>query len=219
MRISDLSQASGVPIPTVKYYLREGLLPAGELTSPNQARYGEGHLKRLRLVRVLIEVGGLSIAGVKDVLAAVADESVGIPRLLGEVQYAMVTAKPRDDEAWQRARADVDAYLDDLGWHVAKDAPTRNKLAEVLHGLRTVSDEPIGTDCFDPYAKVAHLLAEGEIASLPGPDALREEIVGQVTVGIAVFESALTALRLLAEEDATARRYGGITLGAPPEDV
>lgn len=42
----------------------------------------------------------------------------------------------------------------------------------------------------------------------PGEGATRDEIVLNVTVGIAVFESALTALRLLAEEDATARRFG-----------
>jgi len=207
MRISDLSRMSGVPIPTVKYYLREGLVPAGELTSPNQARYGEEHLQRLRLVRVLIEVGGLSIAAVKDALAAVADESIAIPKLLQGVQYAMVSAQPREDPTWQQARDDVDAYLDGLGWQIAPDAPARNRLAEVLHGLRTLSGEPVLTDCFEPYAKVAQELAAAEIASLPGPDAPRSEIVVQVTVGIAVFESALTALRLLAEEDATARRY------------
>jgi DNA-binding transcriptional MerR regulator len=219
MRISELSQASGVPIPTVKYYLRESMLPPGQLTSPNQARYSEQHLQRLRLVRVLIEVGGLSIAAVRDVLAAIADEGVAIPKLLASVQYAMVAAQPREDPAWQEARKDVDEYVAGLGWQITADAPARNQLAEVLHGLRTLSGEPISADCFAPYAKLAQELAADEIASLPGPDAPRDEIVVQVTVGIAVFESALTALRLLAEEDATARRYGGTTLGAPPEDV
>jgi DNA-binding transcriptional MerR regulator len=37
MRIGELSKVTGVPVPTIKYYLREGLLPAGELSSPNQA--------------------------------------------------------------------------------------------------------------------------------------------------------------------------------------
>jgi DNA-binding transcriptional MerR regulator len=207
MRISDLSRSSGVPIPTVKYYLREGLLPAGELTSPNQARYGDEHLRQLRLVRVLIEVGGLSIAAVKDVLAAVADENVEIPRMLRSVQYAMVTAQPREDPAWQQTRADVDTYLETLGWRVSLDAPARHQLADVLHALRTVSGEPVPADCFAPHARAAQDLAAAEIASLPGPDAPREDFVMQVTVGIAVFEPALTALRLLAEEDATARRY------------
>jgi DNA-binding transcriptional MerR regulator len=208
MRISDLSRASGVPIPTVKYYLREGLLPAGELTSPNQARYSDEHLRQLQVVRVLVEVGGLSIAAVKDVLAAVADEGVEIPQMLQSVQYAMVNAQPREDSGWQQARADVDAYLASLAWRVTPDAPARNQLADVLHALRTVRGIPVApADCFARYAKLAEEIAADEIASLPGPDAPRSEIVAEVTVGIAVFESALTALRLLAEEDATARRY------------
>ena len=78
----------------------------------------------------------------------------------------------------------------------------------MLHALRTLQGEPVPTDCFVPYARAARELAQTEIDSVPGEGATREEIVLNVTVGIAVFESALTALRLLAEEDATARRFG-----------
>ena len=38
MRISELSSVTGVPVPTIKYYIREGLLPRGERTAANQAR-------------------------------------------------------------------------------------------------------------------------------------------------------------------------------------
>jgi hypothetical protein len=41
MRISELSKASGVSIPTIKFYLREGLLPQGRLVAANQANYEE----------------------------------------------------------------------------------------------------------------------------------------------------------------------------------
>ncbi len=41
MRVAELSRRSGVSVASIKYYLREGLLPPGELTSPNQAHYGE----------------------------------------------------------------------------------------------------------------------------------------------------------------------------------
>ena len=68
MRISDLAAAAGVPVGTIKFYLRQGLLPAGELTSPTQAQYDESHLGRLRLVRALVEVAGLSLT---EVLAVV----------------------------------------------------------------------------------------------------------------------------------------------------
>nr|MDT0525976.1 MerR family DNA-binding transcriptional regulator [Streptomyces sp. DSM 41633] len=37
MRLAELSERSGVPTATIKYYLREGLLPAGRRISATQA--------------------------------------------------------------------------------------------------------------------------------------------------------------------------------------
>lgn len=61
MKMARLSSRSGVGAPTIRYYIREGPVSAGTLTSPNQASYDETHLRALRLVRALIDVGGLSI--------------------------------------------------------------------------------------------------------------------------------------------------------------
>ena len=61
MRIAELSTRSGTSIASIKYYLREGLLAPGTPTGRNQADYGEAHLYRLRLIRALIDVGGLSV--------------------------------------------------------------------------------------------------------------------------------------------------------------
>lgn len=209
MRISDLSRSSGVALPTIKYYLREGLLEPGERTSANQAVYGEAHLDRLRLVRVLLEVGGLSIAAVKKVIAALTDERVGVHDLLGAVQYALVAAEPRTDEPWLAALADVDAYLAQHDWRVRPDAPARYRLADVLHGLRAVRGEAVPASCFDPYAEVGREMGRAEVAHLPDADVPREQLVSAVTVGVAVFETAITAFRLLGQEDASARRYAG----------
>ncbi|CAA9274079.1 MAG: Regulatory protein MerR, partial [uncultured Actinomycetospora sp.] len=74
MRVAELSRRTGVSVASIKYYLREGLLPPGERTSPNQASYGDDHVRRLRLVRALIDVGGLSVVGTRDVLAAIDDD-------------------------------------------------------------------------------------------------------------------------------------------------
>ena len=73
MRISELSRVSGVPVPTVKFYLREGLLSEGVRTSPNQAQYDDSHLQRLRLIRALVGAGGLSLATTREVLRQVDD--------------------------------------------------------------------------------------------------------------------------------------------------
>src|SRR5690625_4892883 len=68
MKISELSAATEVPVGTIKYYLREGLLHPGERTSRTTARYDHGHVERFRLARALTEAGGLGIAQIKRVI-------------------------------------------------------------------------------------------------------------------------------------------------------
>lgn len=207
MRISDLSQATGVPVPTVKYYLREGLLPPGELTSPNQARYGRQHVHRLRLVRALIEVGGLSVARTKEVLAAADDETMPLFDLT-RVAHRAVTARPAHDgdPGWRAARSEVARWITGLGWHVRGDSPGLDQLADVLHALRRLGQDCDAASAFDPYARLAQPLAESEVATVPAEP--RDEAVLSVVVGTVLYESALTALRRLAQEDASWRRFG-----------
>ena len=125
MRISELSRRSGRSIATIKYYLREGLLPAGHRTSANQADYGEGHLRRLRLITILLEVGGLSITSIKIVVDAIDDESRTMHEVLGAAHHALAlrvatpVALPEHDEA----ETEIDEYVRTLGWNVKADAP------------------------------------------------------------------------------------------------
>ena len=44
VRIAELSSRSGTSIPSIKFYLREGLLPSGEATGATRARYDESHV-------------------------------------------------------------------------------------------------------------------------------------------------------------------------------
>src|ERR1700722_7876060 len=55
MRLSELARPRGVSIPSIKFYLRGGLLPAGEALSKTQADYNQAHVDRLRLIRALRE--------------------------------------------------------------------------------------------------------------------------------------------------------------------
>src|SRR5258706_7366806 len=83
MKIAELSGRSGTSIASIKYYLREGLLPAGAATGRNQAEYDEAHIRRLRLIRALIDIGGLSIASARAVLAAVDQPDLDGHSLMG----------------------------------------------------------------------------------------------------------------------------------------
>ena len=51
MKIGELANAAGTTVETVRYYEKEGLLPAPERGLNNYRSYGAAHLERLRLIR------------------------------------------------------------------------------------------------------------------------------------------------------------------------
>ena len=65
MWMSQLSERSDLPVPTIKFYLREGLLHPGEAVGATRARYDDSHVRRLRLVRALIDVAGMRLDDVR----------------------------------------------------------------------------------------------------------------------------------------------------------
>ena len=55
LKISELAEAAGVPVATVRHYLREGLLPEPIKTSRNMAYYPPDFVERIRLIKRLQE--------------------------------------------------------------------------------------------------------------------------------------------------------------------
>ncbi|AOB33596.1 MerR family transcriptional regulator [Bordetella sp. H567] len=51
MKIGELAKAAGTTVETVRYYEKEGLLPAPERGANNYRSYGPLHAERLRLIR------------------------------------------------------------------------------------------------------------------------------------------------------------------------
>ncbi|MFI7451084.1 MerR family transcriptional regulator [Nonomuraea sp. NPDC049714] len=204
MRMSELSTRSGVAIPTIKYYLREGLLHQGEQMAATRADYDESHLRRLRLIRALLEVGRLPVAAIKKVVDAVQDESLPVHQLLGTAQYALSpTVEPEPTPEWDTARAQVDALLDRLGWEVTPEAPARNELAQTVIRMRQLG---LAAD-LTPYAEAAdRLVTEVELDTIPY-DGPREAAVEALVLGTVLYGRAFDALRRLAQESESARRF------------
>lgn len=51
MKIGELAQATQTPTETIRFYEREGLLPAPPRTATNYRRYGPAQVERLTLIR------------------------------------------------------------------------------------------------------------------------------------------------------------------------
>lgn len=202
MRISELSSHTGVPVATIKYYLREGLLPPGEHTAPNQARYDDEHVRRLRLVRTLREVGGLGIDAIHAVVVVLDDPERSFHEVLGAAHRALA---PRGgSEPDLEAARSVDVLLDSLGWQVSPDAPGRVELARALTSLRDLGRD-VDAEVFRRHAVTLDALAALEVDSVAQAGS-RTAAVEALVVGTVVFERAMVALRRLAHEHHSGRR-------------
>ncbi|WP_181780987.1 MerR family transcriptional regulator [Pseudonocardia pini] len=208
MRMAELSRTTGVPVATIKYYVREGLLPRGEVTtSPNQASYGEQHVRRLQLVRSLVEVGGLSIAAVRATLAAVDDPAVPLHDTLGMTIAASdpATAPAPDDAAQHRAEARIDEVLAKKGWRPHPGASARQAAIDCLATMHRVTGDRLAS-VVDAYADAVEAIAEADldtVSALADP----EERVETALVGTVLGDRLLAALRRLAQEHVSARRF------------
>jgi DNA-binding transcriptional MerR regulator len=68
LRMGELAEASGVPAPTIKHYLREGLLPEPVKTSRNMAYYPPEFVDRIKLIKRLQEERFMPLKAIKSVL-------------------------------------------------------------------------------------------------------------------------------------------------------
>jgi DNA-binding transcriptional MerR regulator len=204
LRIAELSRDSGVPVPTIKYYVREGLLDPGQLTSPNQAQYGDSHLRRLKLIRALAEVAGLSIAAIRQLLDAASSPATSPRDALGKAQYATT---PRYDyqasDASRQAAADqVEELIAARGWQINPHSPARELLTGVLAALRDLGQGDL-LSLADAYAGPAEQIAGADLAVIQARPTLDSQLEG-VIIGTVLGDTLLAALRRLAEENASA---------------
>ncbi|WP_354191339.1 MerR family transcriptional regulator [Arthrobacter sp. UYCu712] len=199
--MAELSKTSGIPVATIKFYLRERLLPAGERTGPNQSSYGEEHLRRLRLIRGLLEVGGLSVATARGVIDAV-DSELPLAHSFGVAQRAVsTTIEPGDLDP--EALAGIDRLIED--WHVSADNPGRLAAARVLETFETLGQRD-ERNWFSRYAAAALLVAEADLDQVAAR-ASREAMAETVVIGTVLGDALFSGLRCAAQEHVATLRH------------
>ncbi|QYF72218.1 MerR family transcriptional regulator [Cryobacterium sp. PAMC25264] len=201
MRMAELSATSGIPVATIKYYLREGLLPAGERSGPNQSLYGPEHLRRLRVIRGLLEVGGLSVADAHEVIDAI-DSDLGLAHTFDVAQR---TVSPLIDPA--TLSADAVAQVDEVlsGWHVSPENPGRLAAARVLQTFAELG-QPDLSGWVPGYAAAALAVAEADLDEIDVRDD-RESKTEMVVIGTVLGDALFAGLRRAAQEHVTSTRY------------
>jgi DNA-binding transcriptional MerR regulator len=199
MRISELAEVTGVPVHTLKYYLREGLLMPGEATSRTRAEYGSEHVERVRLVRALVEHGGVGIAGVRAILEALAAPPPSRHELLGVAHCALPT--PGDDGP---VSEDVAALVAELGWRVLPQAPAVRALSAAVAAARGAGI-PLPPETLRGYAEAMAGVAAVDLDSALSADS-PATAMHTVVVGTVMVDPVLVALRRVAQEAVSAQR-------------
>jgi len=193
LRIAGLSSLTRVSIPTIKFYLRSGLLHAGRRTGPNQTRYDESHVRRLRVVRALIDRGGLSVAAVAELVG-------GGGRSVPDVLTAISRDTPAeaDEQARAKWRDRVGEVLARDGRRVADDNAAAAELAGLLAGLELAGHAP------DDALLEAYLRAGAAVAAAEADQARdaggSRECAERLLVSVVLGTVALTAARRLGHD-------------------
>jgi len=66
MKISELAKVSGVPVSTIRYYIREGLLPQPLRTGKTRAYYSSDHLKGIEFIKKRQAAGNKSLEAIRE---------------------------------------------------------------------------------------------------------------------------------------------------------
>lgn len=187
MKVSELARTTGVPVPTIKYYLREGMLMLGHRMSANQAWYDHGHVRRLRMIRALVDLGGLSIAAVKAILAAINGGS-GLEACRAGALTA-TEASGMDSEFRPAARELVDRVMTE---HGLDHAGTRQALMAAVTAILDLGRGDL-LDLLEPYVAACARLTSLEAAMLRDFDdvegAALAAVLGNVVLSAGRFQS------------------------------
>jgi DNA-binding transcriptional MerR regulator len=158
LRIGELAEASGVPVPTIKHYLREGLLPEPVKTSRNMAYYPPEFVDRIRLIKRLQEERFMPLKAIKDVLDEGPERASALLELEDRIlDRALVGERARTGAAEVRERYGVPkevldrlAALEVLTPNSRGYSPSDVTIIEAISRFRAGGyDEQIGFTVYD----------------------------------------------------------------------
>lgn len=190
MLISELSERTGVPVATVKFYIREGMLERGRALSATRADYDDDHVARLRVIAALTEVRGLPLARVREILALIDEPTPDLAETMGQAVGALPPYVSPDEDLTPAHDA-----LATLGWPSVDRFAAVGQLSAAIRAVREAG-MPWDESTLRRYADAAAAIADDELAPVPGMTA--SEAVAYAALGTALYEPVMLALRRLA---------------------
>jgi DNA-binding transcriptional MerR regulator len=198
IKMSELAKRSGVPGPTIKHYIREGLLPGPEVrTSRNMAYYDARVASRIRVIKELQAERFLPLRVIGELLEPAPSDRI----------------RPERDLAQRRALTALAPALEDRA-----TGTQRRKRSEVM---KTFGVSRADLDRLEK-AGVLELRGEGETAGYSGTDLALLDILADVrrlglgeVFPISVAEPYMAAVRKLVELEIDVFRHRALTVALP----
>jgi DNA-binding transcriptional MerR regulator len=209
MLVSELVARTGVPLATVKYYLREGLLMPGASTSATRAQYDDSHARRLRLIKALAGLG-ITIPRIRSILALIDDPGGGLFEALGAAVAALPPYSDASDEGADCPRAR--AVIEQLGWLYDEEYAAVGQLERALAAAESVG-LPMTPERAKAYGRHVMGIAEAELAKMPTDSP--QSAVEYAVIGTAIYEPVIAAMRRLAHQTRAARLLDPATSATP----
>ena len=198
--VSELSRRSGVPVATIKYYIREGLIRSDQ-EGPG-AEGAQTVVDQIQLIRGLVHVVGLSIRQVRQILALVRDPTLSPAALMTGATVALPLAGPRAADVDEAGLEGARAALAAVGFDDLPDAPYATQL---LAAIALADECGIGMDAelLAAYAGAARACAAADFAHLPLDSPSRQ--TQAAVLGTVIYDPILLGLRRLAHRELASR--------------
>ncbi|WP_136611962.1 MerR family transcriptional regulator [Sinomonas albida] len=200
MQLRELSTLTGMPIASIKYYLREGILPAGSRVSATRSDYSEAHVRRIKTIQTLRSVNGLSVAQIRQIVALVDGGASSLEILKGLQHELQSLGEPLPGETGAG-----DAGVKQRGW---PDIPTaaRGALEDHLEHMGALGIT-IPTEALETYSRAVDLIANVDVNDAASAEDL-DTLVTRTAVGMHMHSQLVLKLLALAQASRLIALYG-----------
>jgi MerR family transcriptional regulator, copper efflux regulator len=129
MTIGAVAKRAGVPIDTIRYYEREGLLPEPLRRASGYRSYNESIIRQLRFIRRAKDLG-FTLEEIRDLLALSVDRHRGVKEVKQRAQQRLASIDERIAEL-MRIRKGLEQLIEACPGHGSPDqCPILRALAD-----------------------------------------------------------------------------------------
>lgn len=210
MRLAELAAESGVSIASIKFWIREGILPPGEKITATSADYGTRHLERIAVIRMFREDLRVPLAEVAELVALIDDPAVDLGLVQERCQVLVLGLHRRPAGGLRREHRAISELCATMGWPDT-GSWAREELAAILHEHPELVPERILLLYARGFDEVAR-----ENVRLTSATGSRDRVALETARGVALILRLERAVSAMAHSSASILRHGGDAGAAGP---